>query len=66
MLGKWNNDHIVKSYVNGIPINACLSRGSHTNLVHLLPRMTVEPDQVLLDCIFPGVEQRLEKKLQVS
>ena len=52
MLGKCNNEHIVKSYVNGLPV---LARAGHDNLLHLLPRNTIEPDQCLLDEIFPGI-----------
>lgn len=66
MLGKWNNEHIVKSYVNGVPVAAVLARAGHDNLLHLLPRSTVDPDQSLLDQIFPGVEQMLEEKKRVK
>ena len=65
MLGKWNNEHMVKSYVNGVPVAAVLARAGHDNLLHLLPRSTVEPDQSLLEEIFPGVEKMLEEKKQV-
>ena len=66
MLGKWNNEHIVKSYVNGVPVAAVLARAGHDNLLHLLPRSTVDPDQSLLDQIFPGVEKILEEKKRVK
>ena len=65
MLGKWLNDHMVKSYVNGIPLAAVLARAGHLNMLHLLPRSTIEPDQALLDAIFPGVEELLEQAKQV-
>ena len=38
----------------------------HDNLLHLLPRNTTEPDQCLLDEIFPGIEKMLEQKKQVQ
>ena len=66
MLGKWNNEHIVKSYVNGVPVAAVLARAGHDNLLHLLPRSTVDPDQSLLDQIFPGIEKMLEEKKRVK
>lgn len=66
MLGKWNNEHMVKSYVNGVPVAAVLARAGHDNLLHLLPRSTVEPDQSLLEEIFPGVEKMLEEKKRVQ
>lgn len=66
MLGKWNNEHIVKSYVNGVPVAAVLARAGHDNLLHLLPRSTIDADQSLLEQIFPGVEKRLEEKKRVS
>lgn len=66
ILGKWDNNHMVKSYVNGIPLAAVLDRAGHMNMLHLLPRSTIEPPKPLLDLIFPGVEQMLEKKQQVG
>ena len=65
MLGKWSNEHIVKSYVNGIPVSAVLARAGFQNHVHLIPRTTVEADQELLDMIFPGVEQRHSEQVEV-
>jgi hypothetical protein len=65
MLGKWSNEHIVKSYVNGIPISAVLARAGFQNHVYLIPRTTVEADQELLDMIFPGVEQRHSEQVEV-
>ena len=65
MLGKWSNEHIVKSYVNGIPLNAVLARAGFQNAVHVIPRSTVEAPQLLLDLIFPGIEEMLEDKKQV-
>lgn len=65
MLGKWSNEHIVKSYVNGIPLNAVLARAGFQNAVHMIPRSTVEAPQMLLDLIFPGIEEMLEDKKQV-
>lgn len=65
MLGKWSNEHIVKSYVNGIPLNAVLARAGFQNHVHMIPRSTVEAPQELLDMIFPKVEELLENKKQV-
>ena len=62
MLGKWSNEHMIKSYVNGVPVAAVLVRAGHDNMLHLLPRSTVESDQALLDLIFPGVEKKLEDK----
>ena len=62
MLGKWNNEHIVKSYVNGVPVAAVLARAGHDNLLHVLPRNTIEPDQCLSDEIFPGIEKMLQQK----
>lgn len=65
MLGKWNSDHMIKSYVNGVPVAAVLARAGHDNMLHLLPRSTVEPPQELLDLIFPGVEKLLADRKQV-
>ena len=65
MLGKWSNEHIVKSYVNGIPLSAVLARAGFQRFVHMIPRSTVEAPQELLDMIFPGIEEMLEAKLQV-
>ncbi len=65
MLGKWNNEHMIKSYVNGIPVAAALVRAGHDNMLHLLPRSTVEADEDLLALIFPGVEKLLEDKKKV-
>ena len=65
MLGKWGSDHMVKSYVNGIPVAAVLARAGHDNMLHLLPRSTVEPPQELLDLIFPGVEKLLADRKEV-
>ena len=60
MLGKWSNEHIVKSCVNGIPLNAVLARaGFQDDAVHMIPRSTVEAPQELLDMIFPGIEEML-------
>ncbi len=64
MLGKWSNEHIVKSYVNGIP-SAVLACAGFQNHVHLIPRTTVVADQELLDMIFPGVEQRHSEQVEV-
>ena len=65
MLGKWSNEHIVKSYVNGIPLNAVLARAGFQNHVHMIPQSTVEAPQELLDMIFPKVEELLEHKKEV-
>ncbi len=65
MLGQWSNEHIVKSYVNGIPVSAVLARAGFQNHVHLIPRTTVKVDQELLDMIFPGVEQRHSEQVEV-
>lgn len=65
MLGKWSNEHMIKSYVNGVPVAAVLVRAGHDPTLHLLPRSTVEPDQELLDKIFPGVEKLLQDKKAV-
>ena len=65
MLGKWSNEHIVKSYVNGIPLSAVLARAGFQRFVHMIPRSTVEAPQELLDMIFPGIEDMLEAKEQV-
>ena len=65
MLGKWSNEHIVKSYVNGIPLSAVLARAGFQRFVHMIPRSTVEAPAALLDKIFPGIEDMLEAKQQV-
>ena len=65
MLGKWSNEHIVKSYVNGIPLSAVLARAGFHRFVHMIPRSTVEAPAALLDKIFPGIEDMLEAKQQV-
>ena len=57
MLGKWSNEHMVKSYVNGVLVAAVLARAGHDYLLHLLPRSTIEADEDLLALIFPGVEK---------
>ncbi|KAL0054133.1 hypothetical protein WJX82_004373 [Trebouxia sp. C0006] len=64
MLGKWSNEHIVKSYFNGIPLSAVLARAGFQNHVHLIPRTTVKADQELLDMPFPGVEQRHNEQVE--
>ncbi len=56
---------MIKSYVNGVPVAAVLVRAGHDNMLHLLPRSTVEPDQALLDLIFPGIEKMLEERKTV-
>ena len=66
MLGKWSNEHIVKSYVNGIPLNAVLGRAGFKNHVHMIPRSTVQAPQELLDLIFPDIEEMLEHKKEVG
>ena len=65
MLGKWSNEHIVKSYVNGIPLSAVLARAGFQRFVHMIPRSTVEAPQELLKMIFPGIEDMLKAKQQV-
>ncbi len=65
MLGKWNNEHVGMSYLNGIPLHAVLARAGFHDYLHMLPRSTVEPHADLLDCIFPGVEGLHERKVQV-
>ena len=65
MLGKWSNEHIVKSYVNGIPLSAVLARAGFQRFVHMIPRSTVQAPQELLDMIFPGIEDMLKAKQQV-
>ena len=65
MLGKWNNDHMIMSYVNNIPLSAVLVRAGFKNHVHMIPRTTVEPPQELLDLLFPGVEKRLSDQEEV-
>ena len=55
MLGKWNSDHMVKSYVNGIPLAAVLARAGFQDYFHMSPRTTVKPTDELLAEIFPGV-----------
>ena len=65
MLGKWSNEHIVKSYVNGIPLSAVLAQAGFQRFVHMIPRSTVEAPAALLDKIFPGIEDMLEAKQQV-
>ena len=56
----------MKSYVHVVPVAAVLARARHDNLLHLLPRSTVDPDQNLLDQIFPGIEKMLEEKKRVK
>ena len=38
MLGKWSNEHIVKSYVNDIPLSAVLAQAGFQRFVHMIPR----------------------------
>ena len=65
MLAKWSNEHMVKSYVDGIPLNGVLAHAGFQNNVHMNPRTTVEADQELLDFIFPGVERMHSQKKEV-
>ena len=65
MLGKWSNEHIVMSYINGIPLPAVLARGGFQHQLHMLPRSTIEPHQDLLDCIFLGIDRLHERKEEV-
>lgn len=65
MLGKWNNEHMTMSYLNGIPLNAVLARAGFRDYLHMIPRSTVEPPDELLACIFPGIEKMHEAKVEV-
>ena len=60
MLGKWTTDHIVKSYVNGIPLHAVLARAGFQGQAHLIPRSTVKAHDDLLAEIFPDVDSCFE------
>ena len=62
MLGKWSNEHIVKSYVNGIPLNAVLARAGFQNHVHMISQSTVEAPQELLDCACKNLTIRCIEK----
>ena len=52
---------MIKSHMSGLPVAAVLVRAGHDNMLHLLPRNTVEPDQALLDLIYV-VKKKLEDK----
>ena len=61
MLGKWSDEHAVKSYVNGIPLGAVLARAGFQSHLHLIPRTTVKADDELIAQIFPNVEGLFEE-----
>ena len=65
MLGKWKIEHMVMTYINGIPLPAVLARAGFQDQLHMLPRSTIEPHQDLLDCIFPGIDRLYEHKEEV-
>ena len=61
MLGKWSNEHAVKSYVNGIPLGEVLAHvGFHCHL-HLVPKSVVRADDELIAPVNSNVESLFEE-----
>ena len=60
LLGHWCGAHIVKSYLTGLPLPACLVRAGHFEDAFIMPRSRISAPQHLLDPIFPGLQEHLK------
>eukprot|EP00884_Botryococcus_braunii_P022059 jgi/Botrbrau1/8537/Bobra.0359s0002.1 len=65
MLGHWCSEHVVKSYVNEIPLAACLASAGHhvsKGLYYVLKRDRIDREKyaALAEAVFPGGVEALE------
>ena len=60
ILGHWCGAHIVKSYLTGLLLPACLVRAGHFEDAFILPRGRILPPQHLQNQIFPGLQDALK------
>jgi hypothetical protein len=66
-LGHWCKTHIIKSYLTGLTLPACLVRAGHLEDVFVLARGRILPPQHLLDQIYPGLQDSLKHwKVQIQ
>jgi hypothetical protein len=66
ILGHWCGAHIVKSYLTGMPLPACLLRAGHLEDACILPRSRIEPPEALMKQIFPDIDEPLAAFKEVS
>lgn len=60
ILGHWCGAHIVKSYLTGMPLQACLMRAGHLEDAFVLPRGRLEVPEGLAGKLFPGIDDALQ------